>query len=324
MGILERSTGRIEEFTSQLQSGAVLDVGVIKGDRTDGWPADGQEPRFHVGSVTKPFTALLLADMVTRGEITLDTAVGSYTGVSRTLRDLRIEELVTHTSGLPRVPPILALTSLRRLRDPYSVITAARMARALRLSRSSRRRGSHHYSNFGYGILGHVLGAAVGCTFQALLHERVLAPLGLLDTVFDIESEDRLLPGHSTKGRVVPHWHNPAMAGCGSLLSTRGDLLRFLAAQVDPPSTPMAAALELTHRPMPLATSTRRMGLGWMISRHDDKDFYWHNGATFGFGSFLAFQPDLRTGVVLLLNQASPRKGRLESLGAAILVDVNS
>jgi CubicO group peptidase (beta-lactamase class C family) len=120
-----------------------------------------------------------------------------------------LADLATHTSGLPRLPPGLWWSALGHLRDPYAGYSEARLIRAARRSlRASSRPNAYAYSNYGYGLLGYLLGQAAGSPYQALVTERICAPLGLADTTFEVPpaARDRMAQGHA-RGQAVPGWH---------------------------------------------------------------------------------------------------------------------
>jgi len=253
---------------------------------------------FEIGSITKVFTALLLARMAQDGRVTLTER--PFRGQPITLADL-----ASHTAGLRRLPRGMWRRALTERRDPYASFGAADLDAAVRRVRV-RARGKLRYSNFGAGLLGHLLAERAGRPYGELLTAEVLAPLGQHETWVEVPGAEvhRFADGHDRRGRRVPHWHLGALAGAGALRATAGDLLRFLAVQLDPPDTPLGAAVRLTHAER--ARRTRLgIGLGWL--RLDDKaagGVLWHNGGTGGFRSFAGFAPGRGTAAVVLSSSA--------------------
>ncbi len=300
---------------------AALAVGVLRAGRRWVWPP-GTEDRgqYHIGSVTKSFTALLLADMAIRREVTLNAPVASFLPAASRLGDVTLLELATHTSGLPGLPSLIAKRGRRRPDDPYSMVRESDVDDALSRIDKLPNRGRFEYSNFGYGVLGLALAAAAGQSFHELVRRRILRPLGLRRTVFDVDPDAALEAGHDLSGAPVPHWHNPVLAGCGSLLSTIDDLLLFLQAQLRPDATPMEQAIRLAQevRRASGVEGDRLAGLGWMIKREGRSLVYWHNGGTAGFQAHIAFLPPKQA--VALLASMEPAAGRgLERLGDLLL-----
>jgi len=298
---------------------ALVEFAFVRDGETWVWPAHGGDRLFHIGSITKTFTGLLLADMVDRGQVSLDDAIGAHFPEARGCADVKLRELATHTSGLPQLADPLPARGAQCPHDPYSAITAADMIEAAQRARPGPRRGEFEYSNFGYALLGVVLAAAARASFESLLRARVLDPLALRDTIFDVHTDDRLVDGHDLAGVAVPHWHNPAMAGCGSLLSTAANLGRYLAAQLRPNLTPLAGSIEATHRPLVQRSGRQATALGWVIDDVDTSPRYWHNGGTYGFSAYAAFKPAAAVGVAIVLSQTPCRDGRLERLGNTLL-----
>lgn len=292
-------------------------VGAGRTRLPDGPEPDG-ETLFEIGSITKVFTALLLAHAVTRGELTLDTPVRALlpSTVQVPTRDgveISLEHLATHTSGLPR-SPLGGTAELRSALfthdNPYSDLTRDGLYAALASSRLRRTPGGRiAYSNFGAALLGQALVAAAGTgDFADLVRDRICTPLGLTDTVVtpDPGQLGRLADGYRRRNRPAPHWELPGLAGAGALKSTAADMLTFLRAQLRPDDGPLGAAIALTHQAR--RTSGRAgIGLGWMRAEGKQGLSLWHNGGTGGFRSFAAFTPGRGIGVVLLANnQRSP------------------
>ena len=223
---------------------------------------------FEIGSITKVFTAALLAEMAGRGEVRLDQPVAellppgvrvpSYRG-----RAITLAHLAEHTAALPRLPRNLWAT-VTDMKNPYRDYQVAHLYEYLSRAAIGFPPGTGvAYSNLGAGLLGHVLALRAGRPFEDLLAERVLRPLGLADTGITLSADQaaRLAPGHTVKGEPTPNWDIPSLAGAGALKSTAAEMLTFLRANLDPPETPVGAALRACHALRPLAW-WRRVGIG--------------------------------------------------------------
>jgi len=274
---------------------------------------DGPRSLFEIGSITKTFTATVLADMALEGLVALDDPVNRHLPAGVRVpprgREITLEDLASHRSGLPVVPPGLvwrALTVDRR--DPYARWDAARLEAAVPKTRPRREPGHRFgYSNYGAGLLGYALSHRAGTTYEDLLRERICAPLGLADTWIEppAAARPRVAKGHNRRGRPVPHWHLAALAGAGGLRSTAADLLAFLRLHEPGARHPLAAAAAETRRPR---TRFRRIDLclGWMSlppGRRVRRRTFLHEGGTGGFRSFAGFVPDAGVGAVVLANQ---------------------
>ncbi len=282
--------------------------------RADDTPADAQT-LFEIGSITKTVTALSLAVLVELGTVRLDTPLRTVlpegTDVPRHgSTEITLEHLARHTSGLPRSPtPFIQdmWIALVQGGNPYEDLDEDAVLEALTGQRLRRAPGTGPaaYSNFGAGLLGIALRRVTGAgSYAELAEQTVLRPLGLSDTVVDPSPEQkvRLAQAHGLFGRPVADWYLEGLAGAGALRSTVPDLLSYLGAQLDPDSTPLAAAIRQTHA---LWQPDRRhtTGLGWMRTRLPGGDLWWHDGGTGGFRSFAGFSLERRRAVAILVNE---------------------
>jgi serine-type D-Ala-D-Ala carboxypeptidase/endopeptidase len=131
-----------------------------------------------------------------------------------------------------------------------------------------------------------------------------VVPLGLRDTSTEVAgSGTNVAVGHTRRGQVTPDWHLPALAGAGALRSSVRDLLVLLRAHLDPPSTPLEPAVRLVVEPRARISRPLAVGLGWhILDRKGGARWWWHNGGTGGFRSFVGFDPAARRGVAVLAN----------------------
>ena len=288
-------------------------VAVVDGEHSHvyafGKLADNKVPDadtvFEIGSVTKTFTATVLARQVKDGELKLDTPVAEllpeFSLPSRNGKKITLENLATQHSGLPRLPGNLDLTNIK---DPYASYDGAKLKSFLASYKLTRDPGSAYgYSNLGVGLLGYALAQHAGMSYDALLQKRIFGPLGMSSsaTVLNTAMRTHLATGQDGAGKEVSNWNFQALAGAGAIKSTVGDMLLYLRANMGQLKSALYPAMQLAH-------STRadgpgeRHGLVWM-TRHDaDGDVVWHNGETGGYSSFLGFTTDGKHGVVILTN----------------------
>ena len=271
---------------------------------------DGRAPDadtvFELGSLSKTFTALLLARELEQGKASLDTPVGQWLPgwsiPSLHGKAITLGLLAEQYSGLPRVPGNLAPPAPT---DPYADYGADKLKRFLAGYTLPREPGAHYeYSNLGFGLLGYALARHAGLGYGALLQRDVLQPLGMPHTGVTAPTKGaRLAPGHGPDGAPAPAWHwRDALAGAGAMLSDGHDMAIYLQASMGTKSTPLAAAIRLAQQPRRDAGPLGRIGLAWMTTRSADGDVVWHNGATGGYSSFIGFNASPQYGVVLLAN----------------------
>jgi CubicO group peptidase (beta-lactamase class C family) len=272
--------------------------------------ADGPAPSaatvFEIGSITKVFTALLLADMVERGEVAFETPVAALlpgvTVPARGDRRITLADLTTHTSGLPRLPANLDATSLD---NPYARYRAADLHAFLAAYPLPRDPGSQwEYSNLGAGLLGHALATKAGTTYEALLRRRVIEPLGLTDTTITLAGAQRarLATAHDDRLAPVGWWDFDALAGAGAIRSTAADMLTFAAAAMGG-ETPLRAAfarMRALRRPTGLP-ATQQLA-GWVVVAVGGTELLAHDGGTHGFRSALMLDPAAKRAAVAWIN----------------------
>jgi CubicO group peptidase (beta-lactamase class C family) len=277
--------------------------------RTNAGMVDG-DTVFEIGSATKVFTALLLADMVVRGEIKLDDPISQYLPKSvkvpeRNGRTITLLDLATHTSGLPRMPDHFAPKDPE---NPYADYTVQQLYAFLSGYTLTHDIGAEYeYSNLGGGLLGHILALRAGTNYEALVLQRICRPLGMTNTEIMLSAgmKSRLATGHNYAGQPVANWDIPTLAGAGALRSTANDLLKFLAANLNPTNSELGPAMQLTHTARHSAGSPDMdVGLCWHISKKYGAQVVWHNGGTGGYHSFMGFDPRKNRGVVVLANCA--------------------
>lgn len=261
---------------------------------------------FEIGSVTKTFTALLLAQMAVEGKLDLYEPVRDLLPPGAVPKppnfEITLLDLATHHSGLPRMPDNAGLDGRRetytnyRLPDLYEFIHRYGVARP--------ENPGFLYSNVGFALLGEALSHRSGEPYAALLRREILDPLGLRDTtvVLSPTQADRLLKGHDARRLPARSWDLQAFAAAGGLRSTAGDMLAYLQAQLHPAQTPLRAALDLSHRFREYVVGDQRIALAWTYD--PSRGVFEHGGATGGFTTFAFFNPQRDFAAVGMLNAA--------------------
>jgi D-alanyl-D-alanine-carboxypeptidase/D-alanyl-D-alanine-endopeptidase len=274
--------------------------------------AGDADARCEIGSVTKVFTSLLLAELARTAMVHLDDTVADHvpdgTRMARGVAGITLEHLACHRSGLPRLPPGVLTRSLSRtaLADPYADIDEDRLLAALARTRVRGTPGQApvRYSNFGVGLLGMLLGRATGMGYEQALMTHVITPLGLGSTSF---LDTPLHQGHH-RGKPVGPWHMAAMAGAGGLRAPANDLLTLLET-VRGGGGPLADAIAETLKPRS-ERSRLGVGLGWFLL--GDGDVLMHDGGTLGTRSEVRLERHSGTAVVVL---GDDRRGTARAAG---------
>jgi D-alanyl-D-alanine-carboxypeptidase/D-alanyl-D-alanine-endopeptidase len=163
----------------------------------------------------------------------------------------------------------------------------------------------YEYSNLGAGLLGHALARKAGMTYEQLLRKRILEPLGMNDTAITLTADQkaRMATGYDPGLDPAENWQFDALAGCGAVRSTVNDMLKFVAANLELTDTPLKAAIR-RMRSVRHETGKENVEvmMAWNVSKKYGSEIVWHDGSTAGFWSFVGFDPEKKTGVVVLAN----------------------
>ena len=278
---------------------------------------------FEIGSVSKTMTAALLAQLILKGEITLDdplakllpagTVVPTFEG-----QPILLKHVVTHTSGLPALPARMAPTDMR---NPYATLTEKQLLDSLAEAKLATKPGTTFaYSNFAMMVLSYALAKRAGKDFETLLSEKVLAPLQMKDTYIARRPERvRVAPGHMTNGLPTPNWDFPVdMAGVGGVRATLPDMVRYAQAQLRPADTELGRAIALTHKPV-IEASGERMAMNWFLDSSATGEQLSHGGGTGGYASLVTIEPGTMRAVVLLSDASDADIGALNAIGRHLL-----
>ena len=275
-------------------------------------PSNG-DTIYEIGSITKVFTSLLLAEMVERREVALDDPVAKYLphGVdvpTRGGKQITLADLATHRSGLPRMPSDFAAADPM---NPYVDYPVQRLYRFLSSYQLQRDIDSEfEYSNLGVGLLGQALARRATASYENALRRRVLDPLRMSSTGIGLNPalKSRQSQPHSSRfllASTAPWDFTDAFAGAGALRCSADDMLTFLAAMLGYTRTPLSSAMSRMLAVRREATDAFKIGLGWRVEQLEGTELVWTGGATYGSRSFAGYDPKLRVGVVVLSNYNS-------------------
>ncbi len=287
---------------------------------------------FEIGSITKTFTGLILAQMVRQGKVKLDepirallppdTVAKPASGAEITLIDISDQH-----AGLPRMPDNFHPADKN---NPYADYDAKALYAFI------AKHGVAHpadapflYSNLAVGLLGQGLANRANVPYPTLLHDQVTGPLNMRDTTIALtpELQARFIAGRDGNGRPAHAWDLDALAGAGGIRSTAADMLTYLQAQLHPDQLPasvlatpsgktLAAAIRDSHVIHAEVGGGTHIALNWF--RVDKTGSYWHNGGTGGYSSYALFNPDKDYAVVVLYNAGPGPDSFADKLGAHI------
>ncbi|HEY6814007.1 MAG TPA: serine hydrolase [Croceibacterium sp.] len=311
----DEAIARLIDERNALRAGQGMVVGVLEADGERiiargpaGAAAFDGASLFEIGSISKVFTALLLADMANKGEVSLDDPAAKYLPAGHRMperggRQITLRNLSQHTSALPRVPDNMPRGDPE---DPYADYTEEQLLAFLDGYELTRDIGvQHEYSNLGVGLLGYLLGRAAGKDYETLLAERITGPLGMGDTVVTLRQGAPLVQGHDVYMRPAKPWDLPTLVGAGGIRSNADDMLKFARAVLDPAS-PIADAVATTlANRFDLGSTAAQQALGWGVSRPGPaRELISHSGGTGGYRSTLVLEPSRKRAAVVLMNSA--------------------
>lgn len=261
---------------------------------------------FEIGSISKTFTGILLADMVLRNKMKLDDPLQKYlpegiTAPTRNGESIKLINMANHTSSLPRMPSNFSPANPA---NPFADYSEEQLYDFLENYELPRDIGSQYeYSNYAMGLLGHILASENNLSYKELLAKVITEPLGLKNTGITLSANMRtnLAIGHSG-GAEVENWDLTTLAGAGAIRSDAVDMLKFLAVNMGIEKSGLYPAMQLSHKNSRKEGEDPIIGLGWHTMVIDDTEIIWHNGGTGGYRTFAGFIKGDNKGVVVLSN----------------------
>jgi CubicO group peptidase (beta-lactamase class C family) len=294
-----------------------------------GKPPDG-DTLFEIGSVTKVFTGVLLADLVRQRRLKLEDPAQDHLPPMLVLprrggRAITVLDLATHHSGLP-VQPAFLLHFLFKgdPKNPYNRYEMNDLVRFLKGCKPPHEPGKRYlYSNLGYGLLGIALAHRAGtASYEDLVVRRVCDPLGMRDTRVHLTPQQRFrfAQGHDEHGKPTSTWDFATLEACGGLRSSANDLLKFATAHLGLTRTTLRPVLDEAYKPRrDVGRPNERIGLGWHVrTEPGGRQLVWHTGGTGGFSSFVGFDKAAGTVVVVLCNLGRPEE--IDHIGITLLM----
>ena len=279
---------------------------------------------FEIGSITKTFTGLALAQMVAQKKVTLDEPVRELLPAGWVTKpngpEISLLDLVTHHSGLPRLPSNMKPANMA---DPYADYGPEQLEAFLKEHGVGRpEKTEFDYSNLGVGLLGFALAQKAGVPYAELIHNEVTGPMGLSDTVVALspEQQQRFIQGYTGAHTAQGPWHLDALAGAGALNSTAADLLTYAEDLMHPErlagehgdGATLAQAIPLALEPRANVDpgGTVKIALAWLV--RPAEDMYFHDGGTGGYSSLVTFNPKKDRAIVVLYNCLDLMPGRAQ------------
>ena len=269
---------------------------------------------FDIASIAKTFVATILADMVNQGLVNLDDPIDKYlptnnlTVPSYNGHKITLEDLATHTSGLPDFPTGWIRNQSYTTQEVYDFISNTTL--------SSEPGTKAEYSDIGMGLLGHILSLRAGVSFDQLVKDRILNVLAMDSTGMRMNTsgvsvpedvKSRFAKGHIGGKEVNLEFIPETIQSAGGMYSTANDLLKFLSANMGLIQTKIKDAIGETHlirHSFGQSSDDKSLkdyiGLGWTVTTDFGKEVMWHTGSIDGYTSITGFNPSKQIGLVIL------------------------
>jgi len=295
-----------------------------RADRFFGTTGNGKRPdadtEFRIGSITKTFTAALLAWEDQRGAMHIGDPLQAYAPPGTTVptykgQAISLLDLADHTSALPRTMPTKG--------DQTAEAAAWKYLAGYRLTYAPGTK--YLYSNLAFGLLGLAISDHEKVPLQALLTSVVTGPLGLPDTVIDLSAAQkaRAARGYQPNGKPATRGSPgfPALDAAGAASSTLNDMMRYLDFLLGETNSPLGALIPVMEQNRFPSANGRGIGLSWQIERlANGTQLFYKDGAVPGFSAFMIYAPSTMTGAVVLANQT---QCPVQKLGATLINDLN-
>ncbi len=263
---------------------------------------------YEIGSISKTFTGILLAQAVHDLKVNTNDPVKKYLGdgfdnLAYKGKDIELVHLANHSGRVHRVPFNLAMQPNYDVNNPYKNYNKDMVFAYMKLMKPDTFPGTKsEYSNLGMGLLGIIEEKIYNKTYEELITEYICKPLGMNDTKITVTDTARFAKGNDGEGHQVPYWDLGALNGAGGIRSTTEDLINYAKANMEETNP----VFKLSHQTT-FNDARNHLGMAWHITMtKKSNELIWHNGRTAGFGSFCGFIKSKEVAVAVLGNSGNP------------------
>ncbi|WP_339900746.1 serine hydrolase domain-containing protein [uncultured Cyclobacterium sp.] len=257
---------------------------------------------FEIGSISKVFTATLLAGLSLEDKLNLNDPASKYLPWKlNNTAEFTLQQLSNHSSGLPRLPDNLILSEVDTA-NPYKDygVEKLRIYLTEQLELKQNPGLKFDYSNLGVGLLGYILTKIDSSSYEEMIQNRIAIPFNMQSTTVKREKVmKKLVKGLDVEGQVTPNWDLNVLQGAGAILSSTQDLTKFALAQFNPANQALALTQKKTFSISPYE---KAIGLGWMIENKKNGKWLWHGGGTGGYASSFTLDIERKNAVIILSN----------------------
>ncbi len=310
--VVESIERRIEEGLTPSITIAIIDSSGVKYFNFGKTAKNGHEVDentiYEIGSISKVFTGILLAQQVLEGDLKLEDEINNFLPDDIKVpvkgdTEITFGNLTDHTSGFPRLPDNFNPANPN---NPYADYTVDQMYVFISNYQPVRTVGAEYeYSNLAQGLLGHLLAMNNNSTYEELMVQTIANPLEMNDTRIELTQrmKENLALGHS-EGKVVENWDIPTLAGAGAIRSSTSDMAKFISANLGYVNTSLLKAMELSHQIRHDKAGEMLIAMAWHINKGNKGDVICHGGGTGGYRTFIGFVKETGKGVVIFTNSS--------------------
>lgn len=320
----DQLTDNLGEDFIKSRKNAALSIGVYNNGRTSYYNYGSVEAGtknkpdsktiYEIGSITKSFVSLILANNVIEKKINLEDDIrkyldGNYQNLEFNGKPIKIEHLANTTSGIPNwLPdtpseihnaPADSTAFLRnRIYGKYNRDDFFEALHKVTLDTVPGFKTRH--SNAAAQLLAFILEKANNSTIEKLIADYITTPNKMASTSFLASKQNpkKLISGCDGKGNKMPHFSTDILKGAGGMNSTTSDMLNFIKLQLDPTNKPTVLSKAESFN-----AGQYSIGLNWLRYKHDNGNYQiWTDGGTYGFTSYLVIYPEINSGIVILSN----------------------
>ncbi len=291
---------------------------------------DNKRSSFEIGSITKVFTSLLLADQVSKGTMSLDDPIQKHLPFtlnqsSKDGKEITLKMLANHTSGLPRLPDNI-ISDMKKYKEdnPYRDYDSIRFNNYLKntMKINTVPGTKSAYSNLGVGLLGYILTLHTNKSFEELLKEQIFTPLKMKNSSNYVDKSSIVI-GQDHLGNETSNWELNVLGGAGSIKSTVEDMTKFIFKNMEGGSI-----YDMAQKPTFRVNEYNQMGLGWNITNIEEwgVNMFSHNGGTGGYRSMITVSRKNKIGVVILSNVSaySVAAGNIDMLARDLMKELRT
>jgi CubicO group peptidase (beta-lactamase class C family) len=279
------------------------------------------ETTFEIGSITKTFTANLLFQLQAQGKMDLSLPLSHYLppGLNDSiLQKINSYQVASHSSGLPRLPANLDKIDAYTLMQPYRFYKREHLYAFIKGMKKINQ-GTYAYSNLGFGLLSTMAENVTGLSFESLLNNYIFQPLDMANSYVETKKNNTDSATGYFYGKPAEYWQFDCLAGAGAIKSTPNDLLDYLDAHIHSGDKVFSTVVYQVTQPVKPVSENMQIAYGWHTLDDLQHRVYWHNGGTYGFSTFAAFEPTTRTSLVLAANSSGVNKA-LDKLAVDLLI----